>query len=130
MGVQLWMVLNIPWIHVCQVSAYADVAQGYVCICLHMNTINKGFFSKISTLYSIFKKSNGGLSSHPPTPPPPPPPPLVAGQWLLLNMDQYYQWICLNVLEITWINCSDYDRTLNMHDHLTCLTYFRRWLGF
>ena len=35
-----------------------------------------------------------------------------------VNMHQY-PWICMNILENAWINCSDYAGTLNMHYHLT-----------
>ena len=35
-----------------------------------------------------------------------------------------------NILENAWINCSDYARTLNLHDHLICPTGFRRCLKF
>ena len=53
--------------------------------------------------------------------------PLVAPLWVYMNMHQY-PWIYLNVLENAWINCSDYARALNMHDHLTCSTGFCRCL--
>ena len=35
-----------------------------------------------------------------------------------------YPWICLNILENGWMNCSDYARALNMHVHLICLADF------
>ena len=38
-------------------------------------------------------------------------------QWVWLNM-HCYSWICLNILENVWINCSNYARVLNMPDHL------------
>ena len=46
-----------------------------------------------------------------------------------LNVYQY-PWICLNILENAWMNCSDYARTVNMGDHLTCLRGFWRCFGF
>ena len=48
---------------------------------------------------------------------------LVPRLWVRLNIHQY-AWICLNILENVWINCSDYARALNMHNHLTLLTGF------
>ena len=54
---------------------------------------------------------------------------LVAGLWMWLNMHRY-PWISVDILENTWINCSEYVRTLNMLDHLRCLTDFWRCLRF
>ena len=54
---------------------------------------------------------------------------LVAGLWVWLNRNQY-PWICLNIVENTWINCSDYVRAMNMPDHLKCLTSFWKCQGF
>ena len=39
--------------------------------------------------------------------------PLVAHLWVWLNMHQY-PWVCIHILENTWINCSVYARALNM----------------
>ena len=33
-------------------------------------------------------------------------------------MHHQHPWICQNIFENTWINCSDYIRALNMPDHL------------
>ena len=44
-----------------------------------------------------------------------------------LNTHQYF-WICLNIIEKTWINRPDYARALNMHDHFMCSTGFWRCL--
>ena len=74
------------------------------------------FFSKIRTLFSIFKKA--GEAS-----------PLSACLWVCLNTHQY-PWIWIHIIEDSYINCSDYVRTSNMHDHLTCSTDFWRYLGF
>ena len=41
-----------------------------------------------------------------------------------------YPWLFLNILQNAWINCSEYARALNMHDHLICLTGFWRCLRF
>ena len=46
-----------------------------------------------------------------------------------LNMHQY-PWICLNILENGWINCSDYARGLNMHVHLIYVAGFWMCLQF
>ena len=54
---------------------------------------------------------------------------LVTILWVWLNMHKY-PWICQNIFENTWVNCSDYAKALNMHHHLTNLTGFWRWLGF
>ena len=130
------MVLNIPWIHVCQVSAYADVAQGYVCICLHMNTINKGFFSKISTLFSIFKKNNGGLSSHPPAPSTTPTttpscgPVIVAEYGSILSMNMFKcPWNYLNKLFRLWQD-PEYAWSSYMFDILSKMTWVLNKPGF
>ena len=56
-------------------------------------------------------------------------PPLVVHLWVWLDMHQY-PYICLNIFENAWINCSDYAMALNIHDHLTCLTTFWRCYGF
>ena len=45
---------------------------------------------------------------------------LVACLWVY-----QYPWICLNILENAWINCSDYVRILNVYDHFTSLTDFK-----
>ena len=80
-----------------------------------MDTI-EAFLSKIMKLFLTFKKGNGDL-------------PLVALVWVWLNIYQY-PWICLNILENAWINCFDYARVLNIHDHVTCPASFWRWLRF
>ena len=49
---------------------------------------------------------------------------LVARLEVWLNM-HLYPYICLNILENAWINCSDYARALNMHDHLTVWQVFK-----
>ena len=46
-----------------------------------------------------------------------------------VNVAEYVP-ISVNILENAWINCSDYARALNMHDHLTCFTGFWRYLRF
>ena len=74
--------------------------------------------TNIRTLFLIFKKGRGNLSSLP-----------SWHLWEWLNMHQY-PWISLIIYEKAWIYSSDYARPLNMHDHLTCLTDFWRKLGF
>ena len=54
---------------------------------------------------------------------------LVARLWVWLSMHQDL-WICLNILESAWTNCSDYANALKMHDHITCSTDFWRCLMF
>ena len=76
--------------------------------------------------YFRFSKRAGEASLCPPRPPHPF---LVARICMWLNMHQY-PWICLNILENAWINCSHYARDLNMHDHVSCSTGFWRCLGF
>ena len=39
-------------------------------------------------------------------------------------------WICQNILENPWINCSDYAMGMNMHERLICSTDFWRCLRF
>ena len=41
-----------------------------------------------------------------------------------LNMPEEHGWILLNVPEYVWINCSDYDRVLNVPHHLRYLAGF------
>ena len=69
------------------------------------------------TLFLIFKKNRGGLSF------------LLQLMKVSMNFHQY-PWIFQNILESVWINSSDYARTLNMHDHLTCSTGFWKSLWF
>ena len=80
-----------------------------------MDTI-RAFLSKIKKLFLICIKDRGGWPS-----------PLVVHLQVWLNMLQY-PWKCLN--KHAWINCFDYARALNMHDHLTFSTGFWRCLGF
>ena len=80
--------------------------------------IIRDFLSKIRTLFSFSKRARKAS-----------PLLLVAPLWVWLNKHQYL-WICVNILRNTWINCSDYARALNMHDHLTCSTGIWRYLGF
>ena len=54
---------------------------------------------------------------------------LVQHMKVWLNFHQY-PWIFQNILGNVQINSSDYARTLNMHDHFTCLTGFWRCLRF
>ena len=82
-----------------------------------INTI-RTFLSKIKTLFQ-FQKGQGRPFL----------PCLVQSLWVLLNTHQY-PWICLNIFENTWVNCSDFASALNMHDHLACLTDFWWCLGF
>ena len=51
------------------------------------------------------------------------------GTFYGLNMHQYL-WICLNIIENAWINCPDYVRALNMHDHFICSIGFWKCLEF
>ena len=76
-------------------------------------------FSKIRTLFSIFKKGRRGLPSPLSCAP-------VSGVWL--NMHQY-SWMCANILENFWINCSDYAKSLKITDHLTGSAGFWRCQG-
>ena len=85
-----------------------------------MDTI-RIFISKIRTLFSIFKKA--GEAS----------PPSSTSSCALVSVAEYAS-ISLNTPKYpwknAWINCFDYNRTLNMHDHLTCWTVFWRCLRF
>ena len=47
-----------------------------------------------------------------------------------VSVTEYASISLKNILAKSWINCSDYVKTLNMHDHLTCSTDFWRWLRF
>ena len=76
---------------------------------------NKGCETRALRWYIVKAKRRSVLS------------PLVAHLWVWLNMHQHL-WICLNILENAWIQCSDYARALNVHDHFTCLKRFWRCL--
>ena len=67
---------------------------------------------KISTLF-WFSKRAGETSSFP----------LIVRLWVWLDMYQY-PWICLNILQNTWINCSRYAKALNTPSHFVYLTGF------
>ena len=69
------------------------------------------FFQKIRALFQIFKTGWGDFSSRP---------------YLRASISSSI----LNIFENVWINCFDYARALNMHDHATYLTGFWRCLGF
>ena len=81
---------------------------------LTQRSTQSAFLSKTRTFFLTFRKGREGLTQ-------------VALLWVWLNMHQY-PWICLNILENAWINCSDLAKALNIHDHLTFSTGFWRCL--
>ena len=76
-------------------------------------TQSRPLFKNQGTFLRFSKKIRGGL----------PYSSVVARLWVWLNIHQY-PWISQKILKNTWINCSDYTCTLNMPDHVTCLTCF------
>ena len=87
-----------------------------------MDTI-KAYLFKTRSPFSILKKGRGGLLSLSP-------PPFLFPICAPVSVTEYASISLKNILAKSWINCSDYVKTLNMHDHLTCSTDFWRWLRF
>ena len=84
---------------------------------LTQNGHNQGLFSKIRALYSIFMGMGSPLFFS-----------IVTLLWVWLKLHKN-PWIYLNIPENVWINCFDYARALDMHDHLKYSTGFLRYLG-
>ena len=83
---------------------------------LTQNGHNQGLFSKIRALYSIFMGMGSPLFFS-----------IVTLLWVWLKLHKN-PWIYLNIPENVWINCFDYARALDMHDHLKYSTGFLRYL--
>ena len=81
-------------------------------------TQSRPFFPKSGHFFRFSKRAEKASPS-----------PLAEHLWVWLNM-HWYPWICLNILENISVNCSDYARALNMHDHLTYSIGFWRCLLF
>ena len=84
---------------------------------LTQNGHNQGLFSKIRALYSIFMGMGSPLFFS-----------IVTLLWVWLKLHKN-PWIYLDIPENVWINCFDYARALDMHDHLKYSTGFLRYLG-
>ena len=97
----------------CATSSFSGQEEGF----LELGHFNKHFVKNTINTISAFLSKIGTFFS------------LVARLWVWLNMHQY-PWICLNIPEKGWTNCSDYARALNMHAHLICLAGYWRCLQF